>query len=88
MAGHHQQGDDAYANENDGADDRRNARDIVAVAGLPGVTLGLEGIPLRAPRGPLLLAIDAPLGARIIRGRRTAPGRRVGRECRYRWPLD
>ena len=77
----HQQGDDADADEDDGADDGGNARTVGAavVAGLRGVALGLPGIALGAPGGLLLLAVDAPLGLGIVRRIRAAVRRRE--EC-------
>ena len=68
VAGEHQQGDDADADEDDGTNHGRNAGTVgVCIARLHGVALSLPGIALGAPGGSLLLAVDAPLGPGIVR---------------------
>ena len=85
-----QQGNYAYGNQDDRADDGGNARAVCAhVAGLPGMALGLPGIALRAPCGSLLLTVNPPLGFGIVRrnrGRRASARRHVGRYVAHDCP--
>ena len=68
-AGVNEHGDDADGDEDDGADDGWHPGHVGADhAGLPGMALGAPLIPLRAPRGSLLFAVNPPLGVGIVRG--------------------
>ena len=85
-----QQGHHANGDQNDRANNRRNARTIsAAVAGLPRITLRLPGIALCPPRSLLLLAVHPPLGLRIvrrIRRRRSAARRHIRRYAAHDCP--
>src|SRR5579872_455028 len=76
-AGIDEQAYDADPDEDDRAHHRRNVRNIAAVACFPCMPLSAPRVSLCAPCGPLLLTIDPPLRAGIVRrraGRSTAGG--------------